>query len=79
MVSMPHPPYSPDMAPRDFYLFSIVKERFEHSGITDEDQSFEELHTILRSIPGEKLEKVFEVWRERVQNVNQGDGGDIDQ
>jgi hypothetical protein len=51
---------------------------FEHAGITDEDQLFEEFHTILRSIPGEELESVFEAWQQPVQNVNQSDGGYID-
>jgi hypothetical protein len=42
MVSMPHPRYSPDLVPSDFYLFPTVKERLKHAGITDEDQLFEE-------------------------------------
>jgi hypothetical protein len=62
MVSMPHPPRSPDRTPSHFHLFSSVKERVEHAGITDEDQLFEELHTILRSIPGEESERIFEAW-----------------
>jgi hypothetical protein len=78
MVSMPHPPYSPDLAPCNFYLFSTARERTEHTSITDKDQLFEELHLILRSIPGEELEKVFKARRERIQNVNQGYGGHID-
>jgi hypothetical protein len=69
MVSMPHPPCSPDLAPRDFYFFPTVKKRLKHTGITDGDQLSEELHTILRSIPGEELERVFETWREGVHNV----------
>jgi hypothetical protein len=56
-----------------------VKERLEHAGIIDEDQLFEEFHTILRPIPGEELERVLEVWRERVQDVNQIDGRYIDE
>jgi hypothetical protein len=79
VISMPHPPYSPDPAPSDFYFFPTVKERLEQSGITDEDQLFKELHTILTSIPGEEMERAFEAWRERGQNVNQGDRGHIDQ
>jgi hypothetical protein len=51
-------------------LISHYQKRLEHASITDEDQLFEECHTILRSIPGEELERVFEAWRERVQNVN---------
>jgi hypothetical protein len=36
---MPHPPYSPDIAPSDFYLFGTVKQRLQ----TCEGWSFEEL------------------------------------
>jgi hypothetical protein len=78
MVSMPHPPYSPGTVPIDFYLFPTVKERLKHASITDKDQLFEELQTILRLISGEELERVFEAARERVHNVNQGDGDYID-
>jgi hypothetical protein len=70
MVSMPYPPYSPDLEHRDFYLFLTVKERLDNTGITDEDHLFEALHTDPRSIPGEELERFFEPWREGVQNVN---------
>jgi hypothetical protein len=78
MISTPHLSYSADMAPRDFYLSFTLKQRLEHTSITDKDQSFEELHTILREIPGEELERFFEAWRECVHNVNLGDGGYID-
>jgi hypothetical protein len=77
MVSMPHPPYLPDLVSSNFCLFPTVNERLEHVGITDENQLFKELHTILRPIPGEELEKVFDAWREPVQNVNQGDRGKL--
>jgi hypothetical protein len=78
IASSPHPPNSPELAPSDFCLSPSVKERLEHAGITDKDKLFEELHTILRSIPGEELESDFQGWRERTQNVNQGYGGYID-
>jgi histone-lysine N-methyltransferase SETMAR len=29
MESMPHPPYSRDLAPNDFFLFPLVKKRFD--------------------------------------------------
>jgi hypothetical protein len=78
-VSMPHPSYSPDLAPTAFYLVPTVKERLEHAGITDEDRPFEELHTILKPIPGAELKRVFEAWRERAENVHKGNGGDINE
>jgi hypothetical protein len=62
MVSMPGPPYSPDLAPSNFYLFHTVKEMLEHPSITDEDQLFNEVHIIMRSTPGKELERVCEAW-----------------
>jgi hypothetical protein len=35
MKSVPHPPYSPDLAPLDFYLFGYVKRCF--AGLSFED------------------------------------------
>jgi hypothetical protein len=60
MISMPHPPCSPNLAPSDFYFFLTVKEKLEHAGITAEDQLLEKIHTIMRSIPGEELKRAFE-------------------
>jgi hypothetical protein len=62
MVSIPHPPDSPDLASNHFSIFLIVKGKLEYAGITDEDQLFEDRHTILRLIPGEELEMILEAW-----------------
>jgi hypothetical protein len=70
---MPHPPYSPDLAHSDFYLFGTVKRRLEQVRITEPDEVFEELHSILGSIPGEELEAVFQTWLERIRAVSEGD------
>jgi hypothetical protein len=35
---MLRPPYSPDLAPSDFCLFPIVKEKLERIQVADEDQ-----------------------------------------
>jgi transposase len=74
MVSMPHPPYSPDLAPSDFYLFGTVKQRLQQAQFSEEDDFFEELDTILMSISKDELMKVFQSWLERVRAVSQGNG-----
>jgi hypothetical protein len=35
---MPHPSYSPDLAPSDFYLFPTVKAKLEWIQVADNDQ-----------------------------------------
>jgi hypothetical protein len=63
---MPHPPYSPDIAPSDVYLFGTVKQRLQ----TCEGRSFEELranvHGILSSLGPYELEASMRAWMERL-------------
>jgi hypothetical protein len=40
MRHMPQPPYLPDLATSDFYLFLTVKEKLERTQVADEDQFF---------------------------------------
>jgi hypothetical protein len=44
MISMS---YSPDLALNNFYLLAVVKEKFKHAAITNDDTLFEELLMIL--------------------------------
>jgi hypothetical protein len=50
MGRVSQPPYSPDLAPSDFYLFPTVKEKLERTQVADEDQFFESLQAILMGI-----------------------------
>jgi histone-lysine N-methyltransferase SETMAR len=38
MKSEPHPPYSPDLAPSDFYLFGYIKRCLAGPSFEDADQ-----------------------------------------
>jgi hypothetical protein len=71
---MPHSPYSFDLAFNDFYLFLTVKEKLERIQLADEDQFFECLQEILRSIDLEKLNIVFQAWMGRAQEVSEDNG-----
>jgi hypothetical protein len=74
MIRMPQPPYFPDMAPSDFYLFGPVKNRLEQIQASDADDFFEQLEAILSSISVEELERVFAAWTDRVRQVSEGNG-----
>jgi hypothetical protein len=52
-----------------------VKEKLEGIQVADEDQFFESLQAILRGINREELNKVFQAWVRRVQEVSEGNGG----
>jgi hypothetical protein len=69
---MPHPLYSPDLAPSDLYLFPTVKEKLEWIRLADEDQFFECLQEILRALDQQELNTVFQAWVYQVQEVSEG-------
>jgi hypothetical protein len=60
MRRMPQPPYSPDLASSDFYLFATANEKLERTQVADEYQFSESLQAILRGINQEELNKVFQ-------------------
>lgn len=64
---LPHPPYSPDLAPCDFWLFREIKEKLA-------DRKFERASDLsravwreLRSIPEDMYRKAFSDWLKRLQ------------
>ena len=66
----PHPPYSPDLAPSDFYLFGAVKNKLKGSKFTSSDELKEALIEILNAISQTERKRVFEHWIERCKVVN---------
>ena len=75
LKNAPHPPYSPDLAPSDFYLFGYLK----HKMIGLEFSSVDELKQYIihefSLIPKEKLIEVFQEWERRLRSCisNHGD------
>ena len=77
MESMPHPPYSPDLAPSDFFLFPLIKNRLDQFECNDPDDLFEAISEILGTLQTDDLRRVFQRWIERVAIMAGGDGGYI--
>jgi hypothetical protein len=50
MKSAPHPPYSPDLAPLDFYLFGDVKRCLAGVSFEDADQLLVTVEGVLEGI-----------------------------
>jgi hypothetical protein len=50
MKSARHPPYSPDLAPSDFYLFGYVKRRLARLSFEDADQLLAAVERVLEGI-----------------------------
>ena len=66
--SLVHPPYSPDLAPSDFFLFGYLKHELEGKVINDENDLLQELETAFKKIKRQKKIEIFEEWKTRLYN-----------
>jgi histone-lysine N-methyltransferase SETMAR len=62
---MAHPPYSPDLAPLDFWLFDTLKRNL--GSYSDSDSLHRAITSELRSIPIVEYRKTFTKWIERMK------------
>ena len=58
----PHPAYSPDVAPCDFFLFGFIKNKLKGKHFKDPDQIKETIIEILSNISQEQRKVIFEEW-----------------
>ena len=70
----PHPPYSPDLAPSDFFLFGYVKGKLTGKEFAERNEIYESIIEILHEIPHETLIKVYEEWEHRCLWVHEHEG-----
>jgi histone-lysine N-methyltransferase SETMAR len=74
---LPHPPYSPDLAPADFFLFRRVKE--ELAGLSlDEDSLKKTWEGVIRTITADEFATAFRRWFERCEKCIRIDGGYVE-
>jgi hypothetical protein len=62
MKKAPHPPYSPDLAPPDCFLFGHVKRNLIGYRAENLSELLVRIQVILRAIPSETLVEVFLQW-----------------
>jgi hypothetical protein len=67
MKQAPHPPYSPDLAPSDFFLFGHVKGKLMGYRVETPSEILVCIRVILAEIPLKILNAVFLKWMERLQ------------
>ena len=65
----PHPPYSPDIAPSDFFLFGYIKNKMEGQSYESRKEVKKCITDILQQIPTDMLKRVFEEWERRLEQV----------
>lgn len=62
---LPQPPYSPDLAPCDFFLFSRIKKHMKGTSFEDTEVLKQKTQDELKAIPSEEFERCFDQWKER--------------
>jgi hypothetical protein len=63
---MEYPPYSPDLAPCDFFLFGCVKGKLVRKQYETPEDLFSEMKNIIEGIRPDVLKNVFESWKGRL-------------
>lgn len=64
---MEQPPYSPDLAPCDFYLFGKLKEHFSNTIFKDMDDALNRIAAWFSRIPRKELIAAFDEWEKRAR------------
>jgi histone-lysine N-methyltransferase SETMAR len=67
-----HPPYSPDLAPCDFWLFDYIKRNLDD--YDNEISLFQAVQKIVQDIPVREYKKTFEKWIQRMELCIENDG-----
>jgi hypothetical protein len=67
MKRAPHPAYSPDLAPSDFYLFGYVKQLLAGQEFPDGEAFVGAINASLEGIEKVTLQRVFLEWMERLR------------
>jgi hypothetical protein len=58
----PHPAYSPDISPCDFWLFGLPKETLKKQKLSTSDEIIEAITTIWNEVTFEELPNEFSEW-----------------
>jgi hypothetical protein len=74
MKQAPHPPYSPDLAPSDFFLFGYVERKLMEYRAETPSELLVRIQVILAELAREILNAVFLEWMERLQKRVPADG-----
>jgi hypothetical protein len=59
IIRAPHPPYSPDLSPCDFWLFGFLKESMKGVEFSTDDQLLEVITRIWNDVTFEDIQSVF--------------------
>jgi hypothetical protein len=76
---LPQPPYSPDLAPCDFFLFGYLKKELQGMNFRSGNQVISAVGDILANIRIDMLSRVFDEWIQRLHGciANEGEYAEV--
>lgn len=74
IILVPHPPYSPDLAPCDFWLFPLLKDKLRGTHYSSRHALGSAIFQCLQHIPKEDFATCFTQWKHRLQKCVDVDG-----
>jgi hypothetical protein len=77
MKKAPHPPYSPDLAPSDFFLFGDAKSKLSGWSFDSTDDLLMAVRHILDGYDRPTLISVFHEWMRRLRECIDAGGDDV--
>ena len=69
ITTLPHPSYSPDVAPCDFYLFGYLKHCIRGLAFADPEALVSAIHNIMAKIDKNVYISVYDEWMTRLERV----------
>ena len=73
-VRLPHPPYSPDIAVCDFYLFGKLKHSLQQVAVSNRRELEDEIDRIMMQISRDEWKRVFTEWLKRLRWIAGNNG-----
>lgn len=74
VTTFPQPPYSPDLAPADFFLFPRLKKNLKGKHLESVDNVQATTTAYLKSIPREEFLEAYDAWKSRWQKCIDAEG-----
>jgi len=67
IISLPHPPYSPDLAPSDFWLFGRLKNALGSTHFGTHQELCEAVEAEIHKIKTDEIRRVYNEWIRRLE------------
>ena len=65
-----HPPYSPDLAPNDIFLFPYIKNKIRGQRFSTPEEAVDAFRMHVSEIPQSEWQKCFDNWFKRMQKCS---------